>query len=374
MKLNRYNYEEFFILYLDNELDEESRREVDAFIQANPDLKAELDILLQSKLAPDADISFVDKGSLLRFGSSSTSLANYEERLISYIDNELTGEDREDVEKFVASHPAVQKELNLLQQTKLQVETIVFPGKESLYRKEEKARVISVRWMRIAAAAILLFAIGTTAIILLNKKGNNSGGEVVVADPKQSKPEKNTAVPKNESLPTPSNSQGIASTNHGENKNPEHTGKSAIAKSQNDKVIERKEAEQGQKNERALASTDVVPKPTNNLPTTGDQYPDVTRVKGTPTPTIGGDDPLPTGKEKTEPKVVTSGPTDTYINTKGLANQNDNPDRQFASENSGNKGLRGFLRKVTRTFEKRTNIKATDDDRLLIAGLAIKMN
>jgi hypothetical protein len=369
MKLNRYNYEEFFILYLDNELDEESRREVDAFIQANPDLKAELDILLQSKLAPDADISFVDKGSLLRFGSSSTSLANYEERLISYIDNELTGEDREDVEKFVASHPAVQKELNLLQQTKLQVETIVFPGKESLYRKEEKARVISMRWMRIAAAAILLFAIGTTAIILLNKKGNNSGGEVVVADPKQSKPEKNTAVPKNESLPTPSNSQGIASTNHGENKNPEHTGKSAIAKSQNDKVIERKDQDHVEIIQPVIAKIDE-PK-SNDLPKPN-QNPNVNRGNDA----ITGNDIVQTPKDEgnSKAKDVTSPSPKTSDIPEGGIKKDDNPDAQFASENSGNKGLRGFLRKVTRTFEKRTNIKATDDDRLLIAGLAIKMN
>ena len=50
-------------------------------------------------------------------------------------------------------------------------------------------------------------------------------------------------------------------------------------------------------------------------------------------------------------------------------------DGEGVEKSSGNKGLRGFLRKVTRTFEKRTNIKATDDDdRLLIAGLSIKMN
>jgi hypothetical protein len=37
-------------------------------------------------------------------------------------------------------------------------------------------------------------------------------------------------------------------------------------------------------------------------------------------------------------------------------------------------GLRGLLRKVTRTFEKNTNISATDDDdRLLVGGLAIKL-
>ena len=47
----------------------------------------------------------------------------------------------------------------------------------------------------------------------------------------------------------------------------------------------------------------------------------------------------------------------------------------YASENGGRKNkLRGFFRKVTRNFEKRTNIEATDEDeRLLIAGLAIKL-
>jgi hypothetical protein len=44
-------------------------------------------------------------------------------------------------------------------------------------------------------------------------------------------------------------------------------------------------------------------------------------------------------------------------------------------EHPSNKGFRGFLRKVTRTFEKKTKIKATDDDdRLLIAGVALKLN
>ena len=44
-------------------------------------------------------------------------------------------------------------------------------------------------------------------------------------------------------------------------------------------------------------------------------------------------------------------------------------------EDDGRKNkLRGFFRKVTRTFEKRTNIDPTDnDDRLLVGGLAIKL-
>lgn len=39
----------------------------------------------------------------------------------------------------------------------------------------------------------------------------------------------------------------------------------------------------------------------------------------------------------------------------------------------GKNKLRGFFRKVTRTFEKKTNINTTDDDRLLIGGLAIRL-
>jgi len=35
--------------------------------------------------------------------------------------------------------------------------------------------------------------------------------------------------------------------------------------------------------------------------------------------------------------------------------------------------LRGFFRKVTRTFEKRTNIDPADDDKLLVGGLAFKL-
>jgi hypothetical protein len=43
-------------------------------------------------------------------------------------------------------------------------------------------------------------------------------------------------------------------------------------------------------------------------------------------------------------------------------------------EQGGRTKLRGFFRKVTRTFEKATNLKATNaDDRLLIGGLAIQL-
>jgi anti-sigma factor RsiW len=39
MKIDRHNYEEYFILYMDNELSSDDRGQVEEFIQKNPDLK-----------------------------------------------------------------------------------------------------------------------------------------------------------------------------------------------------------------------------------------------------------------------------------------------------------------------------------------------
>src|SRR5215203_3616707 len=109
MKLNRNNYEEYFILFLDNELDSGSRREVEAFVKQHPDLEAELDLLMQTRLTPDGETNFADKGSLMRFDNSAISIANYEQWLTAYIDNELNDGERGDVEVFVAGNPAVQR-------------------------------------------------------------------------------------------------------------------------------------------------------------------------------------------------------------------------------------------------------------------------
>ena len=54
------NYEEFFILYMDNELNEEQVKMVDEFLAAHPDLKAEFEILMSTKL-PMEEFSFDKK-------------------------------------------------------------------------------------------------------------------------------------------------------------------------------------------------------------------------------------------------------------------------------------------------------------------------
>ncbi len=66
MHLDRNNYEEFFLLYVDNELTDGERVEVEAFILENTDLREELNLLQASKIQPETSLFFEDKNGLLK--------------------------------------------------------------------------------------------------------------------------------------------------------------------------------------------------------------------------------------------------------------------------------------------------------------------
>ncbi len=51
----------------------------------------------------------------------------------------------------------------------------------------------------------------------------------------------------------------------------------------------------------------------------------------------------------------------------------ENDDDVFDQADEKKNKNRGIFRKIARTFEKRTNIDATDDNKLLVAGLSIKL-
>ncbi len=165
MNINRNNYEEFLLLYMDAELSATERRAVEEFLNENPDLKEEFELLMQTRLKPEEEIRFGNKDLLFRQESSkggSISLSNYETCFISYIDDELNEEERKEVEFFLTLNPGVLQEFELLGRTKLDPrETIVFSAKDSLYRTEKAPiRIVSIIWWRVAAAASVILIAG----------------------------------------------------------------------------------------------------------------------------------------------------------------------------------------------------------------------
>ena len=126
MIINRHNYEEFFLLYIDDELSLEDRTAVDQFLEQNADLKKELEMLQQTTLPAD-EIKFEAKEILYK-QAEGISLNNYEEYFLLSVDKELGEQQNEEVQKFVLKHPELQNEFMLLAKTQLEPQKILFPG------------------------------------------------------------------------------------------------------------------------------------------------------------------------------------------------------------------------------------------------------
>lgn len=178
MNITRHNYEEYFLLYVDNELTIAQRKAVEAFVEENPDLRPELQLLQQSVFPADDRIVFGNKESLLKASTHPNPVneTNCEEYFVFYADDELSNEQKDQVEQFVYRHPQYQASFELFQQARLMPDTaIAYPDKYALYRHEEddKAPVVRMRWWRMAAAAAVLLVAGGMSWFILSREGQS---------------------------------------------------------------------------------------------------------------------------------------------------------------------------------------------------------
>lgn len=157
--INISNYESYLYCYVDGELNADEKAALERFAAANPQVRAELDLLMATRLQPE-NIVFDNKASLYR--GSEIHLQNYESYLLSYIDGELNPEEELAFEQFMARHPKVRQELVMWQGTKQHADpSIRFEDKSLLYR-HTKTRTVRMRpayWWAAAAmvAGVLAF-------------------------------------------------------------------------------------------------------------------------------------------------------------------------------------------------------------------------
>lgn len=64
--INELNYEEYFVLYGDDELTNEEKDKVEQFVYKHPQYQAEFELIQQVKLVPDKALTFPDKTYLYR--------------------------------------------------------------------------------------------------------------------------------------------------------------------------------------------------------------------------------------------------------------------------------------------------------------------
>jgi hypothetical protein len=353
MRIDRHNYEEYFLLYIDNELTVEQMKQVELFVRDNPHLEEELLMLQQSRLIPDESIVFNDKHLLMKEESDSfINMNNYEEWLVLYVDNEVTGEQRFAIEKFAASHPQVEKQLALFRQTKLQPEKIFFADKEVLY-KREGARIVSMQWWRISIAAMLVLAAGMGLFSIFNRKHSTGNGAIAKEVIKTEQPA-NAANIKTSNKDT-SGHVGFVQPNPKQN----------LATRSNDKIEkknnrQRKIIGDEKSNEPQLAVNStrahVIPSEQIAVQSVQTKFPEIAKLN----------------ENALNEKINTRKIVDTSVTYPTV----ETPHIMYASntDNDENKRFRGFFRKASRIIERSTNVNPTaNDDRVLIGGMAINL-
>lgn len=388
MNINRHNYEEFFLLYVDKELSGADRKAVDVFVQANPDLKIELHALQQTVVK--ADDIVLDKKDWLYMEEDITVL---QENLLLYADDELTAAEKKSVEFLLTIDKTAQTEWSILQQTKLEPDmTTVFADKQLLYRKEG-ARVVSFKWWRVAAAAVLL-GIVTWAGVSMYKNylitpvldgGLADNNKVKTVSPQEKTATVNTASAKN-AEEEKDKQQNIIAADATKNMAEQKTtlNKDAFTAGTN----KNKTAEK----ENIVIQTGNNKKPDNNLPKTN--FENINNKTGnetiaanvTPennnTSKVSGNDAAVvrnntnesiTGsivnnlnKTNTAPAIVVV--SNKNIVGEGTGNSYLNVDNDKEKRTS----LGGFLRKAKRIIERTTNVNTGDG--IKVAGFEIALN
>jgi hypothetical protein len=173
--INKDNYEEYFLLYVDNELTVAEKASVESFIEKNPGLKTEFDMFLATKLDME-DVKMEGVEDLYKYDETNLiNAGNFEEFQVLSLDNELDTDTQKALETFHIDHPEAASNFEWLKMTKLPVEEVTFPDKRSLYRTEKKpASIISITWIRYAAAAAVILLAGLFWI--------NNSNEVIPVD------------------------------------------------------------------------------------------------------------------------------------------------------------------------------------------------
>lgn len=171
MEININNYEVFVIDFIDGKLNEIDTANLFAFLNQNPALKAEFDLLNnESNTIPLETISF-DSSSLLK--PTNIDVNQYTEKLIGLIENDLSNTEKDVLLSEINKYPELKKEYQLFLKTKLVADTnIVYKDKESLTQKP--ARIIPL-FTRISAIAALFIAV---IIVFYFANNNNSNNQV----------------------------------------------------------------------------------------------------------------------------------------------------------------------------------------------------
>lgn len=150
-KINRHNYEVFFIDYFDNELTKQETISLLEFLELHTDLKEEFESF-ENMTLESTKVVLEDKPSLKKHIDES----NIEHYIIAALEHELTPEDQKEYTAFIAENSLYATTIERYKRTILPKESIIFSNKSDLKQKNK----VLMLWPYVTAiAAVLLLFI-----------------------------------------------------------------------------------------------------------------------------------------------------------------------------------------------------------------------
>jgi hypothetical protein len=160
MKINRSNYEIWFIDWADNNLDKAQQAELNHFLEENPDLFEEFREFSAMKPV-SLNNNPIDKESLKK-SAASLSSEQFDHMCIAYLEGDQTAEQKVEFIAIKDSNPERARAFKMISSAKLNPPALTFQGKKSLYRKTifERAAIVLLIPLSTAAAlaAIMLIS------------------------------------------------------------------------------------------------------------------------------------------------------------------------------------------------------------------------
>ena len=161
MFINRHNYEEYFLLYADGELQAADRQMVDEFVVRHPDLADELELLLSTVLPTPTHYAMPSKAGLLKPEIWDVeNITPLQTNLLLHLDGELAETPTHTLNSQLAQDPHTQLEWQYLSNARLAPELVEMPNKASLYHTDDDTVVIPMYWIRRLAVAAAIIVLG----------------------------------------------------------------------------------------------------------------------------------------------------------------------------------------------------------------------
>jgi hypothetical protein len=159
IKIDKYNYEAFFLDYWENRLDDAQREQLRQFLEENPRLRDEFNAFQGIAFEPDPVVHYPDKSKLksaIIEVAGVINAENYRDYMAASYEGDLDRALEENLEEFLRKNPFLRDEQRLYKLARVSPDThILYPHKESLYQKPTLSFNLP-RLYRIAAAAAVL--------------------------------------------------------------------------------------------------------------------------------------------------------------------------------------------------------------------------